>query len=205
MLVPNGKLVINAPLMPLPKAIISTHHERSILDGIPGMHNIYLWNHTNPTKSLMFGSYPYPSKFYAQNTVEFIGLIVKQGRTLRPDPDRKDQSSLSEEKWREYTSQVWDIPIPNRADLAYGEHPAIMPEEIARRIRLFTCVGDTVLDPFAGSGTTLKVASQLKRNYLGYEIYDHYSKLIDRKVEQTTASNQQLKLPIITGTENPTP
>ena len=46
------------------------------------------------------------------------------------------------------------------------------PWPIARRcIRIFTCIGDTVLDPFAGSGTTLKVAKELKRKYIGYEIY----------------------------------
>ena len=176
-LVPNGKLAVNAPLMPMLKSVLSTHHNRhifniygdiehSMLAHVPGLYllDVYIWNRTNPLKKLMFGSYPYPRNFYAQNTAEFIGIFVKEGKPSKPDPGRKARSALSEDEWREYTKQVWNIPVPSRADIAHGEHAAIMPEEIARRcIRLFTCVGDTVLDPFAGSGTTLKVAKELQR------------------------------------------
>ena len=196
-LVPNGKLAINAPLMPMPKSVLSTHHnrhifniygdiERSILREIPGMYllDIYLWNRTNSTKRLMFGSYPHPRNFYAQNTVEFIGVLVKQGKPKQADRERKAQSTLTGKEWREYTKQVWDIPVPNKGDIAHGTHAAIMPEEIARRcIRLFTCVDDVVLDPYAGSGTTLKVAKELRRAYVGYEIYGHYRQVIDGKLK----------------------
>ena len=58
-----------------------------------------------------------------------------------------------------------------------------MPEEIPYRcIKLFSCVGDVVLDPFAGSGTTLKVAKTLQRNFIGYELYENYKTLIDEKL-----------------------
>jgi site-specific DNA-methyltransferase (cytosine-N4-specific) len=58
-----------------------------------------------------------------------------------------------------------------------------MPEEIiARLIKLFTFENDIVLDPFAGSGTTLKVTQKLKRNYLGYELYEKYAPLIEQKL-----------------------
>ncbi len=68
--------------------------------------------------------------------------------------------------------------------MAFGEHSAIMPEEIVRRcVRLFTYVGDVVLDPFAGSGTTLKVAKELKRNYVGYEISKSYERIINLKLQ----------------------
>ncbi|PIV25207.1 restriction endonuclease subunit M, partial [Candidatus Berkelbacteria bacterium CG03_land_8_20_14_0_80_40_36] len=64
------------------------------------------------------------------------------------------------------------------------EHSAIMPEEIVRRcVRLFTYVGDTVLDPFAGSGTTLKIAKELKRNYVGYEISKSYERVMNLKLK----------------------
>ncbi len=195
---PNGKLIVNAPLMPMPKRMLSTHYNRdifniyadienSILTGVPGMYlmDVYVWNRTNPSKRLMFGSYPYPRNLYAQNTIEFIGVFVKEGRPYPSDPIAKKSSTLTEREWIEYTKQVWDIPIPSRGDLAWGKHSAIMPEEIARRcIRMFSYVGDCVLDPFAGSGTTLKMAKDLARNYIGYEIYENYSEIIESKLNQ---------------------
>lgn len=58
-----------------------------------------------------------------------------------------------------------------------------MPEEIPHRlIKMFSFVGDTILDPFCGSGTTLKKAKELNRNYIGYEIYKNYSKIINKKI-----------------------
>ena len=193
---PNGKMIINAPMMPMPKREMSTHHNRdifniyadvehSIIDGISGIYlmDIYVWNRTNSTKKLMFGSYPYPRNLYAQNTVEFIGVFVKEGKPSKVAQSVKLISTLSEEEWVEYTKQIWNIPAPNKSDIAWGKHPAIMPEEIARRcIRMYSYVGDTVLDPFAGSGTTLKVAKELGRKFVGYELYEHYKPVIDRKI-----------------------
>ena len=132
----------------------------------------------------MFGSYPYPRNFYAQNTSEFITVYVKDGLPKNNLlSETKEKSKLSQKEWVEYTKQIWDIPIPNRSDLAFGEHSAIMPEEIVKRcIKLFSFVGDTLLDPFAGSGTTLKVAKQLERNYIGYEIMKNYKQIIEKKL-----------------------
>lgn len=196
---PNGKLCINVPLMPILKSQRNTHHTRDIVDINAGieyeiLHNtkfllydIYIWNRTNPTKNLMFGSYPYPPNFYAQNTVEFITVYVKDGKPEQKSDEIKEKSKLSKQEWVNFTKQVWDIPVPNKGDIAYGEHPAIMPEEIARRlIRLFTFVGDIVLDPFMGSGTTAKVALELKRHYIGYEINKRYERLIKAKTSQET-------------------
>ena len=133
----------------------------------------------------MFGSYPYPSNFYAQNTSEFIAIFVKDGRPKRVSDTIKEQSKLTKEEWINFTKQIWDIPIPNKKDLAFGEHSAIMPEQIPYRlIKMFSFVDDIVLDPFAGSGTTLKVAKELNRQYVGYEIYQHYKKLINAKLQQ---------------------
>ncbi|MBN1393320.1 MAG: site-specific DNA-methyltransferase [Sedimentisphaerales bacterium] len=196
---PNGKLCVNVPLMPILKSEMNTHHTRDIFDINAGiqheiLHNtkfflfdIFIWDRTNPTKKLMFGSYPYPPNFYAQNTVEFITVYVKDGSPERKSIKIKEESKLTEQEWVEYTKQVWQIPVPNRSDVAYGKHPAIMPEDIAKRLmRLFSFVEDTVLDPFMGSGTTAKVALELGRNYVGYEIDKKYKRLIDLKTSQTT-------------------
>lgn len=196
-LTPNGKLAINVPLMPILKEKMNTHHNRhifdlnasieeSILENNKSIYlfDMYIWNRKNPTKKLMFGSYPYPRNFYAQNTIEFITIYVKEGKPLINLPNKiKKASKLTESEWVEYTKQVWNIAIPNKADLAFGKHCAIMPEEIVRRcIRLFTFEGDIVLDPFVGSGTTLKVAKELNRHYVGYELSKAYKSVIDSKL-----------------------
>jgi M2.ncuI DNA methyltransferase len=63
-----------------------------------------------------------------------------------------------------------------------------MPEEIARRcIKMFSFYGGVVLDPFAGSGTTLKVAKELGREYVGYEIYETYKEIINKKLDLVIA------------------
>ena len=194
---PNGKLVVNTPLMPMFKKVLDTHFNRHIFNINSDIENsildntgfflldIYIWNRTNPSKKLMFGSYPYPRNFYAQNTIEFITVYVKDGPSENNLPkDIKEKSKLTEKEWVEFTKQIWNIPIPGKGDLAFGEHSAIMPEEIVRRcVRLFTYVGDTVLDPFAGSGTTLKVAKELKRNYVGYEISKSYERVMNLKLQ----------------------
>lgn len=197
-LVPNGKLVVNVPPMPMLKSIINTHHNRHIFDisaeiqhsivhdtGLYLM-DIYVWNRTNPSKKLMFGSYPYPRNLYAQNTVEFITVYVKDGKPDNGVPAvTKRRSKISQKEWVTYTKQVWDIPVPNRGDSSFGKHPALMPEEIPNRcIRMFTYEGDTVMDPFCGSGTTLKIAKRLGRNYVGYEVIKSYKPLIDEKLEE---------------------
>ena len=138
---PNGKLCINTPLMPILKKNLNTHYTRDIFNISSGIEkeiihktklflmDVYIWNRTNPTKRLMFGSYPYPPNFYAQNTIEFIHIYVKDGEPVKRTHDIKEKSKLSEKEWVAYTQQVWNIPIPNHSDIAYGEHPAIMPIE----------------------------------------------------------------------------
>lgn len=194
---PNGKLVVNTPLMPMFKKVLDTHYNRHIFDINSDIEHsilngtglflldVYIWNRTNPSKKLMFGSYPYPRNFYAQNTIEFITVYVKDGPSENNLPkDIKEKSKLTEKEWVEFTKQIWNIPIPGKSDLGFGEHSALMPEEIVRRcVRLFTYVGDTVLDPFAGSGTTLKVAKELRRNYIGYEISKNYERVINLKLQ----------------------
>lgn len=202
----NGKLVINVPLMPMLKKDLNTHYNRHIFDINADiehsilnntklfLYDIYIWNRTNPSKELMFGSYPYPRNFYAQNTSEFITIYVKDGRPDNNIPKEiKEKSKLTEKEWTEYTKQIWNISIPGKDDIAFGKHSAIMPEEIVRRcVKLFTYVGDIVLDPFVGSGTTLKVAKELGRNYIGYEIMETYKGIIGQKLRLVEIEQKQL-------------
>ncbi len=194
---PNGKLIINTPLVPMLKRDMSTHENRHIFDLNSAIQqsiltclssiylvDTYIWNRTNSSKKLMFGSYPYPPNFYAQNTVEFVTVYVKAGKSRKVSDIVKNKSRVSQTEWVEFTKQIWDIPIPNKSDKAFGKHTALMPEEIVRRcVRLYSFFGDVVLDPFAGSGTTLKVAKELGRNFIGYELVENYSDVINEKLE----------------------
>ncbi len=196
---PNGKMVINTPLMPILKRNLNTHYNRHIFDINSDIEHsilnntklflldIFIWNRTNPSKKLMFGSYPYPRNFYAQNTIEFVAVYVKDGPSENNQPfENREKSKLTQKEWVEFTKQIWNIPIPSKNDLAFGEHSAIMPEEIIRRcIRLYTLVEDIVLDPFTGSGTTLKVAKESERNFVGYEISKNYERVINLKLGPT--------------------
>lgn len=192
---PNGKMCINVPLLPMIKKNYSTHYTRDIFDIQSSIQHsilkgtdlylldLYIWNRTNSSKKLMFGSYPYPRNFYAQNTTEFITVYVKDGKPKTTSKEIKEKSILTQAEWVNYTKQIWDIPIPGKNDIAFGRHSAIMPEEIPYRcIKLYSCVDDVVLDPFAGSGTTLRVAKQLGRDYVGYELYENYRSIIDEKL-----------------------
>ena len=196
---PNGKLAINAPLMPLPRELSDTHHNRDILNiyadieqsvkSLPDIYllDLYIWNRTNSVKSLIFGSYPRPGNIYAQNTSEFIGIFVKAGKPPPTETYPAERGKLSQKEWLTYTRQIWDLPIPKPDDAGMHEHPALMPAEMAERlIRLFTRPGEVVLDPFAGSGTTLMAAQQLGRKWIGYEIHPHYAQTLYDKITSGT-------------------
>ena len=89
---------------------------------------------------------------------------------INPEMSIKEQSAITKEEWREWTKTVWDI-----ANISDGNHPAVFPEEIPHRLmKLFSFVGDTVLDPFSGTASTGAAALKNKRAYIGYETNPDY-------------------------------
>ncbi|MFX1568998.1 MAG: DNA-methyltransferase [Promethearchaeota archaeon] len=130
----------------------------------------------------IMGSIYYPRNGYFFINREYIVIFRKLGKDPRPDHLFKEKSYISLEEWRDFFRDSWNFPGINQED-----HDAMFPDELPRRlIRMYSFVGDTVLDPFLGSGTTSKIASKLGRNSIGYEIgfnRDNWKEIIRKKIE----------------------
>ncbi len=128
--------------------------------------------------AVVMGSFPYPPNGIVEIDYEFILIFKKPGKREKVDRDLKERSKLTKEEWKEYFSGHWRIGGARQVN-----HEAVFPEEIPRRlIKMFSFHGDKVLDPFAGSGTTLKVALELGRKAVGYEINPDFLNIIRDKV-----------------------
>lgn len=110
---------------------------------------------------------------------EPVYIFRKKGTRETPPEDVLLKSHLTKEQWVAWTPAVWDIkPVQNMEG-----HPSIYPDELCMRlIKMFSYEGDTVLDPFLGSGTTVKVARELNRNAVGYEKEPQYKEVIMKKL-----------------------
>ena len=134
---------------------------------------------TNTTggASLM-GSYPHPRNGILSIDYEFILLFKKLGKPQKPGKEIKQASAMTKEEWKKYFQGHW-----NFAGAKQDGHIAMFPEELPHRlIKMFSFVGDTVLDPFLGSGTTSLAAKKLSRNSVGYEINPEFKPFIEQKI-----------------------
>lgn len=125
-------------------------------------------------KGAFLGSGFLPPNAYVTLDMEFILIFRKGGlRTFTPkDPDRY-RSKFTKKERDQWFSQVWTVTGARQSVEGLERRVAAFPEEIPRRlIRMFSIVGDVVLDPFLGSGTSLKVAMELGRRFTGYERLD---------------------------------
>jgi site-specific DNA-methyltransferase (adenine-specific) len=126
----------------------------------------------------IMGSFPYPRNGILKLDYEFILIFKKYGVSPKAMEDIKEQSKMSTEEWNQYFAGHWTFPGEKQ-----DRHLAMFPEELPRRlIRMFSFVGDVVLDPFLGSGTTSLAAKKLSRNSVGYEINKDYVPTIISKV-----------------------
>ncbi len=130
----------------------------------------------------IMGSIYYPRNGYFFINREYIPIFRKLGKDPRPDPISKEKSYISLDEWRTFFKDTWNFPGINQDD-----HDAMFPDELPRRlIKMYSFLGDTVLDPFLGSGTTIKVASELGRHSIGFEIgfnRENWKQIIKKKVE----------------------
>jgi site-specific DNA-methyltransferase (adenine-specific) len=136
---------------------------------------------------------PYPGYFYPNIMTEYILVFRKPGPRIFKDQTPKQKNGAKFPIDRLFTmdvaNNVWHIaPVPPD----HLDHPCPFPEEIPYRlIQLYSYPDDLVLDPFAGSGQTLKVARALDRRYAGYEIVAHYAELAARRVEEPLSIRPQ--------------
>lgn len=129
----------------------------------------------------VMGSFPYPRSGIIKIDYEFILIFKKYGVPPKVSKEIKEQSKLTQEEWNQYFTGHW-----NFAGEKQDQHLAMFPEELPRRlIKMFSFVGDTVLDPFLGSGTTALAAKNLSRNSIGYEINEGFLPIIKEKLGLT--------------------
>ncbi len=128
--------------------------------------------------AVIMGSFPYPRNGILKLDYEFILLFRKRGKPPTPAKHHKEQSALSKDEWNSYFTGHWHF-----AGVKQTKHLAMFPEELpARLIRMFSFPGETVLDPFLGSGTTALAARNLDRNSVGYEINAEFIPTIKDKL-----------------------
>lgn len=126
----------------------------------------------------IMGSFPHPRNGILKMDYEFILLFKKLGNAPKPSPQQKIDSKMTKEEWSQYFSSHWNFNGVKQLG-----HIAMFPEELPKRlIKMFSFAGETVLDPFVGSGTTSLAAKHLGRNSIGYEINKDFAPIIKEKL-----------------------
>ena len=149
---------------------------------INNLNLVWIWQKTTTMNTsgggAIMGSFPYPRNGILKIDYEFILIFKKLGNAPKPTPQQKSASELTKDEWKEYFSSHW-----NFNGVKQMGHIAMFPEELPKRlIKMFSFVGETVFDPFAGSGTTSLAAKHLDRNSIGYEINKEFESVIRSKL-----------------------
>lgn len=140
-----------------------------------------IWQKISNTNSsgggAFMGSYPYPRNGIITYNFEYIAIFKKLGKSEIPKDKLKSKISIDE--WKNYFSGIWNFSGEKQIN-----HIAMFPEELPKRlIKMFSFVGDTIFDPFIGSGTTAVVAEKLGRKWIGIEINPNYVKIAIKQIE----------------------
>lgn len=144
--------------------------------------------------------YPYPMYYYPDNLQESI-LIFQNGpyeyqdrKQMSKKDIKKNKIDLTDYNKGDLYLNTWQITnvLPTKGRLEEGI--AAFPDEIVRRLIMFySHIGETILDPFLGSGTTMKVAMSMDRNCIGYELDKSLKIIIKKKVNQVNTENHKIK------------
>jgi len=129
----------------------------------------------------IMGSFPYPRNGIIKLDYEFILIFKKLGVPPFVSKEIREESKMSKDEWNQYFNGHWNFNGARQ-----DKHLAMFPEELPKRlIKMFSFVGDNVLDPFLGSGTTTLAAKNLNRNSVGYEINNDYLPIVKEKIGAT--------------------
>ncbi|MBC8249905.1 MAG: site-specific DNA-methyltransferase [Anaerolineales bacterium] len=140
-------------------------------------HSTIIWNEQNISRRTAWGSWLSASAPYVIAPVEVIVILYKkQWKKM----GGSKQSDITREEFMEWTNGVWSFSGESKKRVG---HPAPFPVELPRRcIKLFTFVGDTVLDPFLGSGSTLVACAETNRKGIGVEIDGNYCEMAKQRL-----------------------
>ena len=191
-LTPDGKICINImPFLLTGKAARFERRETRLVlgdiekfmdsTGCMFQFGLYIWDKRKIARFSSFGSYPYPPNIFSTYPYEWITVFSKKGKRKPVPKEIKEKSKLTTEEWQKWAiNSIWEMqPAKAKAE----GHPAPFPKELPTRlIKLYSFWGDTVLDPFAGTGTTLLAAQELGRKSIGFELNPEYIKLINKKL-----------------------
>lgn len=123
---------------------------------------------------------PYEPNAIIKNDIEFILMQRKPGGYRKPTEEQRESSRIPKNDFNKWFQQFWTL-----SGASTKEHPAPFPLELAYRIvRMFSFTGDTVLDPFAGTATTMIAAMKCGRSSIGVEIEPKYARLAARRMQQ---------------------
>ena len=196
-LAPDGKICINImPFLLTGKAARFERRETRLVlgdierfmdsTGCMFQFGLYIWDKRKIARFSSFGSYPFPPNIFSTYPYEWITVFSKNGKREPVSAEIKEKSKLTSEEWQKWAiNSIWEMqPAKAKSE----GHPAPFPAELPKRlIKLYSFWGDTVLDPFAGTGTTLKAAVELGRKAVGYELNEEYLPLIRKKLQSTVS------------------
>lgn len=182
-LMPGGRYVINVanlgrkPYVPLHAYVYAVHTAIGFLP----MGEVIWRKASGASGNCAWGTYRSPKAPRLRDVHEYLLVFAKE-TYARQDGGQAD---IPAEEFMAATLSVWEIPSESARRVG---HPAPFPVALARRvIQLYTFVGDVVLDPFCGSGTTCVAASQLGRHWVGYDIEPAYCDLAERRIAAARA------------------
>ena len=131
------------------------------------------------SQSCAWGSWRSASSPVVRDVHEYL-LVCGKGGGRRGD---RGESDIAGDEFVSWTLSVWDVPSRGHGQREYGKHPAPFPLELAERVvKLWSYVGDVVLDPFAGSGTTCVAAKKLGRRFVGFDVVAEYVRLAEARI-----------------------
>lgn len=137
----------------------------------------------------VMGSFPYPRNGILKMDYEFILIFKKLGTPPKVTIEQKQRSLITKDEWNDYFSSHWNFNGVKQLG-----HIAMFPEELPKRlIKMFSFVGETVFDPFVGSGTTSLAAMKLDRNSIGYEINNDFLPVMQEKFSSVENSDHIIK------------